>query len=446
MTIPIIPGKFDFLANLGRAGGLAARSAEEQRRFEELDARAKQEFLLNIRKNEIAVSEAERNAGIRDQFANPDPVAIPIPSLGFGGIPTGVTEVEVPGPGPSDRERILAGLPTRAQRAADKLAGKKAEEQARIIREGSPGARAEVLGTTDEQTLALRNERDRDLQLNSLATRSVNAAITLIGGNIREITAEGGKGVSALVEAAWEIAQQDAKSAGYVANEELTKTYIQSEIRAQGIREEELDIARERARTGAFGRNRDAALARATSFQRQAEGWRKLLNDLKEPDTTARAMHSVILTKISVAQEALGPNATGEQLQAAKDAVLSDTTDPSISLTRGFYEDVESYNRLKADYESRAAASLRQFQEAMSEAGQSVASPGAADPQKRLTPEAVEQAAVALVQQAPSNWQAVLNNYVAQQVMSQTDADAIRSQIEVMQRRGVTVTPTGGTP
>lgn len=167
MTIPIRPGPFSFLAELGRAGGEAVNSAEKERTRRLKEDQDRLNMLINLRQQGLVdpsafgskeamdlykrlgimpVSDqpnsAEQVETTRKQFGRPDTpgISIPIGSL---------MPVQIPAQGPSavsDARRAVAGLPSRSALG-------KEQAQATAIDAGGAAGRA-VTGVPSEQVAA----------------------------------------------------------------------------------------------------------------------------------------------------------------------------------------------------------------------------------------------------------------------------------------------------
>lgn len=327
MTVPIMPGPFSFLASAGQALG---RIKEEQNAEQDKRRKIAQDKLnqmISLRGagligpeafssreamdlyNELGVmpisdkpTVSERKDQLTEQFmAAPQSQSVQMPSVGLeaAGIPMQSVPVQRATAGPqslSDEQRAVIGVPSRSAMAREKLA------------QGA-GHQAEIAQV----------ENTRDMFYNTVAGRSVDAAIMRAGGDLEKI---GPAGMPAVADAAWTLMQQDARSRGYTLEESITRPYIEAQLRTRLNELEKLQVERMRAANQSQGS--DNALY--ALLQRQATIAQNQLNNLPEIDQMTRGMAMGYAAKLA---------------KATEEERIMLTNDPKYAEARRAYDTVE---------------------------------------------------------------------------------------------------------
>ena len=478
MTIPILPGKFDFLANLGRAGGAAAQSARGQKRFNAAQAKDTVDRLVALRSAGLIDPSEFNSPKVRGLFAaaglahptgeptpqerlrqlkgefiqesQKPPVAIDIPSLNIS--------TQVPGGRVfSDAERRLIGQPTTSQLNQEAVAGQVAKKRSKVLATGTPAQQAEVTGLTPPLTLQAKNEAVQNAFLTSLSGTAVSAAITTIGGDVSGIIGDE-KSVKALVDASMTIAKEDARSRQFVLDEQLTRPLIESAVRASILDAEDREIRRTQA-ISQFG-SRNDPLTRARVFQLQADKWKNLINSLPKVDTTTQALARVYESTLNaaIAQAGAGtPEEIARVTQDVNNRLDVSLTLPAHEIVADRQAKVDLYTQ-KANDALAASKAVLESQGIQSGLSGGIPQPSAA-PAPGLGPGPAEPAAIPGIgeENILRAAQALMNIANAQEIvdarvkagkLSQQDADAIvRKMNEIKQdinNTGVSITPSGG--
>jgi hypothetical protein len=352
MTIPLRPGPFSFLSTLGEAGGKAfdAAQKEKDKRLKQAQDRLNQmlqlraaglidpsafsspEAMTLYEELKILPVSSEKTSGERVEdikrkglAPNRGGFTLPISSL----IP-GASDVQVPPSGMeslSDDERAAAGFQSRGATAEDQLRGQLAGRKSAILAKGTPEQQAAVSGVPTELTARAGEESARDTLNNSLALRSVDAAITRSGGTLEKIIGVQG-GVQALAEAAWQTAQQDAKMRGYTAVEELTRPYIEAAISSRVRESQKLAVERLAAQNrGMSGQDTLGDYLRL--LQGQQAMTRQQLSALPKPSDEVIRMATIYQASID---KAITPE---DRLKVEKD--------PKYSIMRQGWDVIQNY-------------------------------------------------------------------------------------------------------
>lgn len=347
MTIPIIPGPFSFLAELGKGVGTAFHVAEEQRRVKRGE---KQEDRAEASKMAQWIFE---NATKKDSGLNASVLTSPafMELIGRAGISdflqgniAGQPEQQIRG-GQSEYLSTLLGNQTQAEPgrtaerqqtlAAGKIqapsevaAGREATAisgmRAGAVEAGGPAGRA-VAQVQAEPVATAAEEGARDVYYNHVAGRTVDSALTRAGGNILKTD------LAQLAEAAWGTAQEDARSRNYTIEESITRPYIEAAI-AGRYREALSDEAKIRAATARGGTDTyDDYLKILQNNQQQV---RQQIQALPAPSDETKRWAAAY-------EAALAKKRTPEE-QAVFDAK------PSTAMMKSAYEQVDQYNKTVA--------------------------------------------------------------------------------------------------
>lgn len=411
-SVPIVPGPFSFLAGLGEAGAAAldAKQADEDKKRKQAQDQLNMMITLRgaglIAPEQFSSPEAmqlyhtlgvmpvtdkptpgEQVNAIRGEFLKPDrPAAqIPIPSLGLG------QNLNIPAQGPSavsDEQRAVAGLPSRSAMTREKL---------------------------DVQTAQTQADTSRDALYDSLAFRSIDAALAQAGGNILVAAAQGPQ----LMEQAWQIAQQDAKMRGYVANEQLTRTYIEAAFQARWreAQRQAMELATRQAGSTVDPRY----LNILQDQQRMIEGQ---IRALPAPTDMQKTLAAAYQAKVAGAK-------TPEQQQMIM-------KDPKLEMLRSAFFEVQNYQSSIAALNNELSGIRDNLQVALSQRVPAAGGPGAGRPATQLTP-AQRSLAVQIIRQGKGTLEQ-LKQRVLDGQMSQTDYAAIESELN--SGTGAAVKPT----
>lgn len=420
MTIPIIPGPFSFLQSLGEGAGKAFKSAEEQKRVirgQQVEDRAEaSKNLMNMidlyskgvlkKIDSNALLELGQRAGMSD-FLSGNVVPRPENQIAEGRSDFLSTMLGDQGAGPdqaAERQATLATgqIQTPEQLAKSKVSTQAAGVQSAAIEAGGAAGRA-VAGVLPEATAIAGEEAPRDSFYGTVAGRTVDAAITPLGGNVLNVD------LNKLSESAWKLAQDDARSRNYTLDESLTRPYIDAAI--QGRYREALA---EKAKI-------DAAGARAGTdqydnylkiLQGQQGQIRNQITALPKPDkytyTLASAYEAAKAKKRTLAEQA-----QWEQ-------------EPSALMMRSAYEAVTKYNETVQSLNNELNGNRDELSNALS---QKVSAVGGAVPGRAgtlLDQATVDQYANAL--KAGQGTVAQLNEAVAAGAISQSDKARIIEQ------------------
>jgi hypothetical protein len=185
-------------------------------------------------------------------------------------------------------------------------------------------------------------EGARDVFYDSVAGRSVDAAITRLGGDI--LKAE----PNAVVEAAWQDAQMDARSRGYVAEESVTRPYIEAAV-AQRTREA-LKIEAQIRAASARGAGNDLDNYLNTLRQQQSTVIQQI-RALPPLDTLAQTYAYAYETKLA---EARTPEQRTKLAQ-----------DPSLAFFRAAYDQVKQRDALVQSLNNEANGLRDELQNAL---------------------------------------------------------------------------------
>lgn len=263
--VPTVAGPFAFLANLGAAGGAAFEQAEKARQQKVKEAADAVKTAIDLRKlgylgaeafNTPEMKKAYGLLGISDDTESqptpgelkdkgqrkylqdlenqPAPV-VNIPFLGMGGAPTGATQrIQLPKNAStlSDEQRLALGLPKRSEITGEKVESAKGGRQLGVFQQGTEAQQNVLAGTPSAETASAAESLAREPLYTSTADRSAGASLTTLGGDINAI-AHSPKRIQQWRDAAWELAQKDARSQGLVLNKEVTRPYIDAAIDAQ---------------------------------------------------------------------------------------------------------------------------------------------------------------------------------------------------------------------
>lgn len=372
MTIPIRPGPWSFLANIGGAVGGYIEGKERERqnkRREEQEDRAEAARMLGwlfdnasgpdktIKAEALtgpAARELMKRAGVLDfvsgnlraqpqelieegqadvinQIIGGSQVDVPV----FGQPVAPAQSVRVPGARTAAGERLLSTgrIPTQTELAedAEKRLGATARGSA-IVRGGAAG-RA-VAGVPSEQVAVAREEAFEDQLYNDVAGRTVDASITQL-----KIPRLAPNNVAAVSNEAWRLAQADAKSRGYTLNEEFTKPYIDAAIQQRLRAQQELDIRRMAAAQQAAGQDPRKFLY--DYYQTQQNRINDQLKLLPDIDITKTAIATSIEDRA---------RKEGRSIQS----VLADPKTPGLS--RATYEEVKTAQNKRRELEAELTA------------------------------------------------------------------------------------------
>lgn len=263
MTIPIIPGPFSFIGELGRGVGTAFKVAEDQKRTirtqqQEDRAEASKNLMSMIelyskgvlkKLDTDAVLELGARAGMGDFLSgNVVPKPENIIAEGQNDFLSNLLSNRTPGNEPEVRSTLATGkVQTAPDLAKDKLTTQVAGAQSAAIEAGGAAGRA-IAGVPQEEVARTTEEKAKDTQYDSQASRMADASITQLGGNILKLDP------TAVAQTAWEKAQADAKTRGEILDESLTRPYIEAAV-ASRYREALTEEARVRAASARGGQS-----------------------------------------------------------------------------------------------------------------------------------------------------------------------------------------------
>lgn len=340
MTIPIIPGPFSFLAELGRGVGTAFQTAENQRRVvreEKQQDRAealKQAGVIYeaVKNNQLSASALKspffqsilERSGILQAGEQIAPTVAAKPEEQVREAQsqalTGILPTILQGGSQYQKEQLAAGnIPTAQGEQESRAATGKARTQADTIEGGGAAGRA-AAGVTTEQVASAAEEGAKDQFYNTVAGRTVDASLRTQGGNILKAD------LQQLSDNAWALAQQDAKSRNYTLDEQLTRPYIDAAIQSR-MREALTEEARVRA---AQARGQDTLDDYMKILQNNQQRIRDQINALPKPsDMDIRFADAY---KVSLQR-------AGNDPQKMRDL----QNNPSLVMTRSAYERVQQY-------------------------------------------------------------------------------------------------------
>lgn len=267
MTIPITPGPWSFLANIGQGianygEGKAKFRAEKMKQVGTIfEAVQNNELSANVLKSPFFQS-LIKDSGIGEQFS-PDFVAPkPTETLArgqeeaLGQVLPQILNPSAQGPEDQFARQQLASqgtIATAPQRAKAREDMARSTTVAKTIEEGGPAGRA-AAGVQSTQVAQAAEQAAIQPIVQSAAGRSVDASLSTL--KIDRITPEN---IANISDAAWGLAQSDAASKGYTLDESLTRPYIDAAIQARVRAQEEMDVKRiaaENAGGGASQQNR----------------------------------------------------------------------------------------------------------------------------------------------------------------------------------------------
>lgn len=342
MTIPVIPGPFSFIQELGRGVGTAFQVAENQKRTLRAQAQEDRAEALKqvgvifdaVQNNQMTANTLKspffldliKRSGIADSFGAPDVAAgvAPKPEDTIRGGQSEYLQSLLANRTPGNEGEIKQTLATGRVQAPSEVAKGKEETlasgaRATTIEGGGAAGRAQA-GVIAEPVAVAGEEASRDKFYNSVADRSVGSALTRSGGNILKTDLKG------LADSAWQTAQQDARSRGYVADESLTRPYIEAAIASQ-YREALTEEAKVRA---AQARGTDTYDDYLRILQNNQGLIRQQISALPKPSEQA-------LTYARAYEAQLARQRSPEEQRAFEQ-------NPSTAFLRSAYDQVQAYN------------------------------------------------------------------------------------------------------
>lgn len=329
MTIPIIPGPFSFLQELGRGVGTAFEVAENQKRVLRQQA---QEDRVEASKNLMSMLELYskgvlkkldteqiidlgNRAGIGD-FLSGNVVPRPENQIAEGQSEflSSLLGNQTQGEGAPDRtaERrstLATGkIQTGSEMAKEKLTTQVAGQQSAAVEAGGAAGRA-IAGVPQEEVARTAEEKAKDVTYENQAQRTADATIQNLGGAVLKIDPK------VASDQAWQKAQADAKTRGEVLDERLTRPYIDAALQTR-YREAELEEAKIRAQMARAGSSDlDNYL---NTLQRQQQMIRQQIQAMPKPsDQTyswANIYQAQLSTKRTPEEQRLWEQSAGTQL------------------------------------------------------------------------------------------------------------------------------------
>lgn len=330
MTIPIAPGPFSFLENIGKGIANYGQGKEYYRttqRKEGQEDRAESfkmlDFLFKgIQSGDFDASIVKKpgflklvqGAGLGEGNIGEDTV-VPNPQAQIRRGQSAALEQEIPqilqGGSQYGRQRLARGeiatAPETAQARAQTAVG---NTQAQTVEQGGAAGRA-AAGVLDPTVAAALEESQKEPLYNQVAERSVDASITNL-----KLERLDQANIGTLSEQAWGLAEQDAKSRGLVLTRELTKPYIDAVIRRRLFEQQQMDLQKEvaRMRQQAGGLDTDALIR---IQQRQSEILNNMLKTVPQPDIADVALAADYDSKVGAM-----PPEQRAQFDATPDAAL----------------------------------------------------------------------------------------------------------------------------
>lgn len=345
MTVPIVPGPWSFLGNIGQgvAGYLGGKEQFRQKKLEEDAADRKEAFdklgflFKGIQEGSIEAKVVKSplfldligRSGMGEGFGDsviPSPQGIVNKERG-GLIPGVINSLS---PEASADFAATGNIPTVSETATRKRDALVANTQSNTIEKGGAPARA-AAGVLDETVATAGEEAAKEPLYNSVAGRSVDATLTRL-----KITRLDPSNVAAVASNAWALAQRDAKTSGFTLSEEITKPYIDAAIQQRLRQQEELDVKREAARN--TGQGVDPMISMLNFYQRQQQRVNDAVKSLNPPGIAEKAMASGIETLLL----------QGKTI----DQIMSD---PNVSpLSKKAYIEVQAYDQQLESYRLEA--------------------------------------------------------------------------------------------
>lgn len=289
MTVPITPGPWSFLANIGQGianygEGKARFRAEKMKQVGTIFAAVQNDELsANVLKSPFFQS-LIKDSGIGEQFS-PDFVAPkPKETLARGQEEAlGQVLPQILNPsaqGPEDqfaRQQLAAEgtIATAPQRAKAREDTARSTTVAQTIEGGGPAGRA-AAGVQSQQVAGAAEQAAIQPIVQSAAGRSVDASLSTL--KIDRITPEN---IANISDAAWGLAQSDAASKGYTLDESLTRPYIDAAIQARVRAQEEMDVKRIAAENAGGGASDNSRLI--DFYQRQQQRVNDAIRSLPVP-------------------------------------------------------------------------------------------------------------------------------------------------------------------
>lgn len=348
MTVPITPGPWSFLANIGQGianygEGKAKHRAEALKQVGTIfDAVQNNQLSTSALKSPFFMN-LIKESGIAEQFS-PDYVA-PKPTetlakgqeAALGQVLPQILNPAAQGTEDQQARATLAqgkiALPSETATARETTA--KARTRAGVIEQGGAAGRA-VAEVPSEQIAAAAEQGALQPIVTGAAGRSVDAALTTL--KVDRIEASNTQNIS---DAAWGLAQSDAASKGYVLDESLTRPYIDAAIQQRVRAQEDQDIKRLAAQN-AGGANAQNQLY--NYYQRQQQRVNDAIRSLPVPSVvdTFQASQLEKIAKDSgrtIEQVLADPNIPSMQKQAYTKVQNYNTQLPSLQREAAGYRD-----------------------------------------------------------------------------------------------------------
>ena len=374
MTIPIIPGPFSFIAELGKGVGTAFQTAENQKRVLRGQAQEDRAEALKqvgvifdaVQNNQMTANtlkspffqELIKRSGLAEQFDPANVAAKPSDQIAEGQsqfLSQLMDKTEGAPDRTAERQQTLATgkIQTPTEVAQGREGTARANVRADVIESGGAAGRAaaEVLAPEVART---QEEKVKDVQYDTQAARMADAAITNMGGNILQMDPR------AVSEQAWAKAQADAKTKGEVLDESLTRPYIDAAVQSR-FREALTEDARIKAASARGpGNDLDNYLR---LLQQQQQMIRNQINALPKPD-------DLTMSYATAYEAQAGTKRPPEQQRLWE-------TSPGTLFLKSAYDRVQEYNKTIAQLTNEANGYRDQLGNALQPlTGQGGATPG----------------------------------------------------------------------
>lgn len=345
MTVPITPGPFSFLANIGRGvanyeQGLAQNRGEAMKQVGLVfDAVQNNQLSVSALKSPFFLNLLKRS-GIADQFSPENVAPKPTETLARGQDQAlGQVLPQILNPsnqGTEDqfaRESLASGvIATTPAKAKAREETAKSTTVAKTVEAGGAAGRA-AAGVQAEPVATAAEAAATTPLYNNVAGRSVDASLTTL-----KIDRIDPSNIQTISDASWGLAQSDAASKGYTLNEELTRPYIDAAIQQRLRQQEELDVKRLAAQNAGGGQDQYTKLI--DFYQRQQQRVNDAIKTLRVPTQVERAYASSI-TRLA---------AEGHK---TVDQVLADPATPALA--KQAYTVVQAYETQLPQLQQEAA-------------------------------------------------------------------------------------------